>query len=137
MDIQQIGGRDRLAGPAPLQEYTENDQVFPAGMWRWRVQGDTMILERATATDWSTLTEAFKVSNAGAITLIKNLRFPTSDDSGAVANEVSLGGYDIDSTHRCLSISSEEAVAAETVAADRTLRVRINGATYKMNLRAV
>jgi hypothetical protein len=81
--------------------------------------------------------EAMTLSGAGVVSPDHSILFQSSQDSAAVANQVSLGGYDIDSTHRCLAISSEEAVATETVAADRTLRVRVNGATYKINLIAV
>ncbi|KKN81725.1 hypothetical protein LCGC14_0316370 [marine sediment metagenome] len=65
------------------------------------------------------------------------VKWTSSLDSSSVANEVSISGYDIDATHRVLAISSEETVATETVEANRTLRVRINGATYKMQLVAV
>jgi hypothetical protein len=61
----------------------------------------------------------------------------TSVDSVAVADQVSLGGYELSAGHRALAISSEETVTTETVASDTTLQVRINGVTYKFLLRAV
>jgi len=64
--------------------------------------------------------------------------FSGSVDSAAIANEVSLGGYEISAGHRALAISSEEVVITEAIgASDRTLPVRINGATYKLMLVAV
>lgn len=54
MHVLQIIPRIRVANQTPIYEFTENDQAFPAGMWRWRIQGDIAILERATATDWTT-----------------------------------------------------------------------------------
>ncbi len=60
------------------------------------------------------------------------VKFDLSADSSSAANMVDIGGYDIDATHRCLAIGSEETVATETVTSDATLRVRINGATVKL-----
>jgi len=62
--------------------------------------------------------------------------FATSIDSAAVADQVSVGGYEISAGHRALAISSEEVVVAD---ADETkfshkLPVRINGATYNLML---
>lgn len=66
----------------------------------------------------------------------KGLTFLNNVDSAAVADTVSLGGYDISAGHRALAISSEEVVAAEV---DETkfshkLPVRINGGTYNIML---
>lgn len=69
MDIQQILPKIKIASIAPHYEMLESDQTFPAGMWRWRIQGDTCLLERATATDWSTDTDTLSVSNAGSLTI--------------------------------------------------------------------
>lgn len=75
----------------------------------------------------------------GTILTVKangKLTFPTSIDAAAVADEVSLGGYDISAGHRALAISSEEVVVVEV---DETkfshkYPVRINGATYNIML---
>jgi hypothetical protein len=94
---------------------------------------------RGTGTS---LVEIFKMTggvNGGTdayVTCLKKFVFPSSLDSAAVADEVSLGGYEISAGHRALAISSEEAVVAET---DETkfshkLPVRINGATYNIML---
>ncbi len=66
------------------------------------------------------------------------LTFEGSNDSGAVANEVTLGGYEIGAGNRVLAISQETAVAVEV---DETkfshkLQARINGVTYYMMLTA-
>lgn len=53
MHIQQIIPRIKIANQSPILEMVEDDQAFPAGMWRWRVQGDIAILERATNTFWT------------------------------------------------------------------------------------
>ena len=63
------------------------------------------------------------------------IKYTTSLDSAAVANEVSISGYEISAGHRALAISSEEVVITEAIgASDRTLPVRINGVTYKLML---
>ena len=71
-------------------------------------------------------------------TISRDLRFTTSLDSAAVADEVSLGCYELSAGNRALAISQESAVAADT---DETkfshkLPVRINGATYYIMLTA-
>ena len=71
-------------------------------------------------------------------TITRDLRFTTSLDSAAVADEVSLGCYELSAGNRALAISQESAVAAET---DETkfshkLPVRINGSTYYIMLTA-
>ncbi len=64
------------------------------------------------------------------------LTFNSSIDSGATANEVSIGGYELSAGNRALSISQEAVVAADT---DETkfsnkLPVRINGVNYYVML---
>jgi hypothetical protein len=73
---------------------------------------------------------------AGLIIDTTDIAFSTSVDSAAVADEVSLGGYEISAGHRALAISSEEVVVVDV---DETkfshkLPVRINGATYNIML---
>ena len=53
MHVQQIIPRIKIANQSPILEMVEDDQAFPAGMWRWRVQDDIAILERATNTFWT------------------------------------------------------------------------------------
>ncbi len=53
MHVQQIIPKIKIANQSPILEMMENDQVFPAGMWRWRIEGDIAILERATNTFWT------------------------------------------------------------------------------------
>jgi len=66
------------------------------------------------------------------------ITWDTSLDSAAVADQVSLSGYEIAVGARALAISQEDPVITEAVgASDRTLRVRINGTTYKIMLVAV
>lgn len=67
-----------------------------------------------------------------------SITFNASVESAAVADQVSLGGFEISAGHRALAISSEEVVVVET---DETkfshkLPVRINGATYNIMLTA-
>jgi len=83
-----------------------------------------------------TLNRAMTLSGAGALWLDADVSFGTSIDSAAVADEVSIGGYEISAGHRALAISSEEVVVTEI---DETkfshkLPVRINGATYNIML---
>jgi len=73
-----------------------------------------------------------------AMSTNKTLTFSASADSAAVADTVTIGGYDISAGHRALAIGTEEVVAADT---DETkfshkLPVRINGATYNIMLTA-
>jgi len=78
---------------------------------------------------------ADKIYAGGGIVTNGVITFDTSVDSAAVANQVSLGGYEISAGHRALAISSEEVVITEAIgASDRTLPVRINGVTYKLML---
>lgn len=75
-------------------------------------------------------------SDVGIIISANDMAFSGSLDSAAVADEVSIGGYEIGAGARSLSISQENAVVAET---DETkfsdkLPVRINGTTYYIML---
>ena len=80
----------------------------------------------------------FKFHYSGITDFGHNVMFSASVDSVAVADQVSIGGYEISAGHRALAISSEEVVVTEAIgASDRTLPVRINGATYKLMLVAV
>jgi len=75
------------------------------------------------------------LAGSGEMTLAKMVSFNNSVDSAAVADRVSLGGYEISAGHRALAISSEEVVVtAAAGASDEYLPVRINGATYKLLL---
>ena len=81
-----------------------------------------------------------QISATGDIDLYgtADLTFNASIDSSAVANQVSLGGYDLSAGNRSLSISQEAVVAAEV---DETkfshkMPVRINGSTYYIMLTA-
>ena len=65
-----------------------------------------------------------------------DITWVTSSDSSSVADEVTIGGYEIGAGNRVLAISQETAVASE---ADETkfshkMQCRINGATYYMML---
>lgn len=83
-------------------------------------------------------TLAMKISSLGVLSPVNSVMFDQNIDSAAVADQVSLGGYEISAGHRALAISSEEVVVTEAIgASDRTLPVRINGATYKIMLVAV
>lgn len=87
------------------------------------------------ATGWN---EAMTLSGAGVLAPDHSILFQQSQDLATVADQVSLGGYEISAGHRALAISSEEVVVTEAIgASDRTLPVRINGATYKLMLVAV
>uniref|UniRef100_A0A6M3KD41 Uncharacterized protein n=2 Tax=viral metagenome TaxID=1070528 RepID=A0A6M3KD41_9ZZZZ len=80
--------------------------------------------------------QQFKFYNSGITNFAHNVMFSVSVDSAAVADQVSIGGYEISAGHRALAISSEEAVVVEV---DETkfshkIPVRINGATYNLML---
>jgi len=78
---------------------------------------------------------AMTLSGAGVLSPDHSIMFGQSQDSAAVADQVSLGGYEISAGHRALAISSEEVVvAAAAGASDAYLPVRINGVTYKLLL---
>jgi len=68
MDVAQIKPIEKVAGATPEYRLEENDQTFPAGMWRLIVTGDTFQIQRATAVDWSTTTVALSIANDGSIT---------------------------------------------------------------------
>ena len=78
----------------------------------------------------------FIASATNHVTFGGQATFSNSVDSGAVADQVSIGGYEIGAGNRVLAISQETVVAAEV---DETkfshkLQVRINGATYFLML---
>jgi len=62
--------------------------------------------------------------------------FPTSADSAAVADQVSIGGYELSAGNRALCIAQESAVQAENDESkfSHKLPVRINEATYYIML---
>ena len=82
--------------------------------------------------DGSTTSDEVVEINTKGITALK------STDSAAVADEVTIGRYDIGAGNTVLALSQETAVATET---DETkfshkMQVRLNGATYFMMLTA-
>ncbi len=91
------------------------------------------------AVDILTLTNTdgtISLDMAGAITITSaDMTFASSVDSALVADEVTLGGYDIAPGERSLAISQENSVVTEAIgASDKTLPVRINGTNYKIML---
>ena len=100
---------------------------------------DTGAGDIGTAFAWETmaagmaLRETMRLTAAGVLNLSgNNLLLTASVDSAAVADQVSIGRYEIGSSNTVLAISQETAVAAE---ADETkfshkVQMRINGATY-------
>lgn len=92
--------------------------------------------------DGNTLLKLYaQADSAGAVDTMSlkayyPLLFDTSNDSAAVADTVTISGYEIGAGNRVLAIGSETAVAAEV---DETkfshkLQVRINGANYFLML---
>ncbi len=78
---------------------------------------------------------AMTLSAAGVLAPDHSIMFGEDQDSALVANEVSLGGYDIAPGERSLAISQENpVVVAAAGASDRYLPIRINGATFKLLL---
>lgn len=81
MDVAMMREREKLSGPSPVLELLEHDQVYPAGMWRWRIQGDIAILERATAADWSADEDWIKCDKGNnQVVLLKDL-LPAADNT--------------------------------------------------------
>jgi len=78
MKVSQILPKTKVAGIAPYFELLENDQTYPAGMYRWIATGDTVVLQRALAVDWSSSRAVFTVDSAGAITLVSALDMGTN-----------------------------------------------------------
>ncbi len=80
--------------------------------------------------------QQFKFYNSGVCDFANPVMFSASVDSALVANQVSLGGYEISADHRALAISQEDPVLVDV---DETkfshkMPVRINGATYYIML---
>jgi hypothetical protein len=78
------------------------------------------------------LAEVFRIAASGAVIM------SVSTDSGAVADQVSIGRYEIGGGNTVLALSQETAVATDT---DETkfshkMQVRLNGATYFLMLTA-
>jgi hypothetical protein len=86
-----------------------------------------------------TLTQALALHvDAGVSRFDGNLLLTQSVDSVAVADQVSLGRFDLSAGNTVLAWSQEKAVDADVlVASTHTAQVRLNGATYKVLLVAV
>ena len=118
------------------------DGVVPYGTYRILIEAPTDGSQEGKH-EWHTRIDgsdnlAMTLSSAGELTLDKQVTFDQDVDSGAVADQVSLGGFDMGVDERALAISQECAVAVET---DETkfshkMPVRINGTTYFMMLTA-
>lgn len=124
-----IYGRDNLANQ---QVYAEVD---------WRIVNKTHGSEEASVEWWlanaPALDLAMTLSGPGVLSPLHSILFGETVDSALVADEVSLGGYDIAPGERSLAISQENPVVTEAIgASDRTLPVRINGVNYKILLKA-
>jgi hypothetical protein len=83
------------------------------------------------------LVEVARFQGAAAPALcVGNSGATANDDFAAIADQVKLGNYDIAAGRRTLALATEEAVVTEAAgASDRTLAVRINGATYRILLK--
>ena len=69
-----------LRGASPDYRARETDQVAPAGMWRWRYEGDVAILQRATVADWSAAEDWITADKPGEQLIIgKGLVLTTED----------------------------------------------------------
>jgi len=83
------------------------------------------------------IAETMRISAAGIVNIAKgDIKFDSSVDSAAVADQVAIGGYEIGAGNRVLAISQETTVAADT---DETkfshkMQARINGADYYIML---
>lgn len=108
--------------------------------YRMEIENPTNNSEAGKQAWWNRIgaawNEAMTLSSVGVLWVDHSIMFDQSNDSAAVANQVSLGGYEISPGHRALAISSEEVVITESVTSDRTLPIRINGVTYKICLKA-
>jgi len=113
MDVAQITPRVKTASPAPIFEYTENDQAFPAGMWRTRVNADAWLLERATEVDWTAVTTALSVANNGDITLVSGVSLISA---GAINLKVSGDSDDYLSITTVAGIPTITATGADYLA---------------------
>ncbi len=110
-----------------------NIGTIPAGS----AQSATNILTISSAAlvTWTGATHTGIVLSGALDAAGQKIKYTTSLDSAAVANEVSISGYEISAGHRALAISSEEVVVtAAAGASDKYLPVRINGATFKLLL---
>ena len=76
------------------------------------------------------LAESMRLGADGALTL------KVSADSAAVADQVSIGRYEIGAGNTVLSFSQETAVVGAVVEADysHAMQIRINGTTYHLML---
>ena len=74
----------------------------------------------------------------GATTHVGTSTWTTSADSAAVADEVSIGAYELSAGNRALAWSQEAAVVASVTEADysHSVPIRINGTTYNIMLAA-
>ena len=54
LDQDGSGSNLLLESSAPELRYAETDQTDPAGRYRWRLDGDFFLMERALTADWAT-----------------------------------------------------------------------------------
>jgi len=126
LDIDDDSGAVTLVDMAVTEAPVDGTEESIA----FKLDGATFIKLYSEATHTTPTTDTRRVE------FNYNLMFPTSIDSAAVADQVSLGGYELSAGHRALAISSEEVVVVEV---DETkfshkLPVRINGVTYNIML---
>lgn len=81
MEITQILPKVVAAGQQPYYELRESDQAYPAGMWRWRVNGDVVVLERALDAQWATAESWLQLDKGNnQIVFLKKL-LPAADNT--------------------------------------------------------
>ena len=79
-----------------------------------------------------------QIKSTGVVVNNGDIVFEQSVNSALVANEVSLGGYELSAGNRALAISQEAPVTTSVAESDfsHNLPVRINGTTYYIMLAA-
>ena len=107
-------------GAAPKIIFHETDQVLPAGLWRWMLNGDVMTIERNTSAsnNFSTKTTAISIASNGDVTIPQDF-FVTGSATITVDTTVN-GKITIDATDTEALLVRQDADAADVFTVNTT-----------------
>ena len=72
-----------ITGANPEYRLTETDQADPAGRFRWRVEGDQLLIQRAGSAAWATATTIITLDGPSASVVSPVLTTPQINDTSA------------------------------------------------------
>ena len=72
-----------ITGANPEYRLTETDQADPAGRFRWRIEGDQLLIQRAGSAAWATATTIVTLDGPSASVVSPVLTTPQINDTSA------------------------------------------------------